>query len=347
MPRISFRGRDLLKLFRWSGLIVFPLVLLFGINVAKTADVIRESNLGLVLLGLALMQVVILLRVWRWKLVAEASGVAYPRFWDYVVLFYTGLFAGAAMPQFAASFAPLLFVSEGGQSWRRAGISILFDRFVELAVLLLFACASAVYLYPEFPALSLAVIASVATVAAGGLVALPALRIIRPRIDRMAQQRWRALGNLLQVIDSPDTLQMVRALRACLLRVGAISALILVLQTVVIVVLAKALGVHAGLAFMVMSWSLVMLAVTLPISIAGLGLREGVLVVMFTATGKSKEEALALGLLFFLVVLVTRLPGALTWLRGSAMLSPATTLAGPAEKVVSADGAWPASKLEA
>lgn len=343
MPRMRFRGRDLLKLLRLSGLIVFPIILIVGIDLSETADVLRDSHVGLVMGALALMQVAIFLRTWRWKLVAEASGVHYPRFWDYLVLFYSGLFAGTAMPQLAASFAPVLFVSEGGRSWRRAVASIVFDRLVELVVILLFAFAAAIYLYPDFPEMSIAVIASLVVLAVGAAMALPLFGYLRRSFGDAAAARWPFIGNALQLLEAEDTQLMLRALRACVLPVGAVSTVILLLQTAIIVILAEALSLDVSLPFLVMAWSLVTLAVTLPVSIAGLGLREGVLVAMFTTVGEPREEALALGLLFFFVAIVTRLPGAITWLRGSPSAgtarAPAPTLAATGEQAVHPDSA--------
>jgi uncharacterized membrane protein YbhN (UPF0104 family) len=307
---------------------MFPIILFMGIDLSKTAHVLRHSNLGLVVAGLALMQVAILLRVWRWKLVAEASGVHYPRFWDYLSLFYTGLFAGTAMPQIAASFAPVLFVSEDGRSWRRAVVSILFDRLVELAIILLFAFAAAIYLYRDFPKTSIGVMAGLGLVASGAFITIPIFRYLRARVGDAASIRWPIVGTLFQIVDADDTKETFGKLRECFSAVSGISAVILLIQTGIIVILAEALNLGVSLPFLVMAWSLVTLAVTLPISIGGLGLREGVLVAMFTSVGEPREDALALGLLFFIIVMITRLPGALTWLRGTAA-SGARTASSP------------------
>lgn len=321
MPRIHFRGRDILKLLRWSGLIFFPVIFFLGIDLRKTVDVLRDSNLILVLVAMFLMEVAILIRVWRWKTVCEATGVHYPRFWDYLSLFYTGLFAGTAMPQLAASFAPVLFVSEDGRSWRRAVISILFDRFVELGVILIFAFAAAIYLYRDFPSASIAVMVGLAAVGIGALVAVPGLRIARKRYGAAAAARWAAVRSLFQLIEAADAKETFAKLRRCFPTVGGLSAVILVIQTGIIVTLAQALSLDVPLPFLIMSWSLVTLVVTLPISIGGLGLREGVLVAMFVAVGEPKEDALALGLLFFVVVMITRLPGGIPWFRNTAASS--------------------------
>jgi hypothetical protein len=271
------------------------------------------------------MEGAIFVRVLRWKTVCEASGVHYPRFWDYLSLFYTGLFAGTAMPQLAASFAPVLFVSEDGRSWRRAVLSILFDRFVELAMILLFAFAAAIYLYSDFPKASMAVIVGVALAFLGAFVLVPTFQFVRHRYGESLAKRWALTGRLFALIDAPDTRDVATNLRHSVPSVAGLSAVILVIQTCVIVVLAKALSLDVSLPFLIMSWSLVTLAVTLPFTVGGLGLREGVLVVMFHAVGEPKEDALALGLLFFFVVMVTRLPGAIPWFRNTATNSARTS----------------------
>jgi hypothetical protein len=222
------------------------------------------------------------------------------------------------MPQIAASFAPVLFVSEDGRSWRRAVLSILFDRFVELGVILLFAFAAAIYLYRDFPEASIAVITGLLVAAVGAAAAIPVFRLVRRRYEERISARWLIARKVFELIEAPDTKETVAKLRRCLPSVAGLSALILVMQTGIIVVLDEALGLDVSLPFLIMAWSLVTLAVTLPLTIGGLGLREGVLVAMFVAVGEPREDALALGLLFFVVVMLTRLPGSIPWFRNTA-----------------------------
>lgn len=61
----------------------------------------------------------------------------------------------------------------------------------------------------------------------------------------------------------------------------------------------------------------VLLISTLPISIAGWGVREGAMVAALGFVGISSESALVLSILFGLAVIVTALPGGLIWLANS------------------------------
>jgi hypothetical protein len=67
--------------------------------------------------------------------------------------------------------------------------------------------------------------------------------------------------------------------------------------------------------FLASAAAMVVLVVMIPVSFAGLGSREGMLVLLFTAAGEPGEEAVALGVLLFAVGIVARLPGVVGWLR--------------------------------
>jgi uncharacterized membrane protein YbhN (UPF0104 family) len=186
---------------------------------------------------------------------------------------------------------------------------------------LLFAFLAAFYLYREFPEASIAVMATLVVGVIGALLAVPVLHWLRSRYGEVAANRWVLVDKLLQLVDAEDTKETAGNLRHSLAAVAGLSALILAIQTGIMVVLAEALGLGVSLPFLIMSWSLVTLAVTLPLTIGGLGLREGVLVAMFVAVGEPKEDALALGLLFFVIVMISRLPGSIPWFRSTAASS--------------------------
>ena len=61
----------------------------------------------------------------------------------------------------------------------------------------------------------------------------------------------------------------------------------------------------------------VLLVMTLPISIAGWGVREQAMVAAFALVGVPGEGALALSIMFGLMGLITGLPGGVVWLISS------------------------------
>ncbi|MEE9543049.1 MAG: lysylphosphatidylglycerol synthase domain-containing protein, partial [Thermodesulfobacteriota bacterium] len=52
-----------------------------------------------------------------------------------------------------------------------------------------------------------------------------------------------------------------------------------------------------------------------PISLAGLGVREGIFIYLFTKIGTSQEEALSLSLLFFFATLIISIIGGIEYVR--------------------------------
>ena len=75
-------------------------------------------------------------------------------------------------------------------------------------------------------------------------------------------------------------------------------------------VAAQALGIHLGWAAIMAFIPVVAMAQVLPVSVNGLGLREGALVVLLTPLGVSTGQAVALGLLLYGMNLTVSLLGA-------------------------------------
>jgi uncharacterized membrane protein YbhN (UPF0104 family) len=91
---------------------------------------------------------------------------------------------------------------------------------------------------------------------------------------------------------------------------------------------AKALGIDGlGFTALMAFFPAVLIAQVLPISIGGLGVREFALVFFLGAVGVGKEQALALGLLFYILTLVASLTGAPAFAVGGRFPEPEDVLA--------------------
>ncbi len=317
-------GRTGPWLLRLGGLIVFPILVWFGIDFADVGRSLREARIELVIAALALRQAAVLLGVWRWRMLAEAVGIRYPRFRDYLFLSYLGLFAGLALPQTAASFTPALFMTEDGHPWQRSVGSIVLDRTVEVLVTLLFAVGAAIYLFPVVPLLSISFIT------AGGSIflALGGAYVWRRQLGRVAEALRARYPLLKRWSDGLQVPGLARALydeRARLGRAAVLGVLIAFLNTAFVVMAAAALGIGASWVFIAMAWGVAAPVIMLPISVLGLGPREGMFVLLFTAAGEPREEALALGLLLFVLGLVVRAPSIIVWATRRAKVAPTPT----------------------
>ena len=84
--------------------------------------------------------------------------------------------------------------------------------------------------------------------------------------------------------------------------------------SVLIFTLAMGLGLEITLANCLLLFPPVLLIQTLPISVAGWGVREGAMVAMFALVGVPAEGVLAMSILFGLVLIIMSLPGLWFWL---------------------------------
>lgn len=330
MPRLRLKHASFA--LRLSGLLVFPALFIFNRQILSDAiDAMRDADLGFMVAATCLMLVASIVRAMRWRIAAEAAGIYYPQFLDYLSIYYAGLFLGAAVPQLAASFAPVVLMTEDGHSWRRSTVSIMFDRLIETLAILVVAFVAALYLIPSHHRLS-AIVLIVSTgafvaVGAGALLIAKAPRLVE-RIERGPLMRLRKVTDVLQSVEAQALYNGLRARAGSL---AALSLAVVVLQVSVVVLLAEALSLNASVVFLAAVAAMVVLVVMVPISFAGLGSREAMLVVLFTAAGEPKDAAVALGVLLFAVGLIARLPGALGWLRRARPALRSVPAAAPIE----------------
>ncbi len=79
--------------------------------------------------------------------------------------------------------------------------------------------------------------------------------------------------------------------------------------------LGRGMGVGVPIGYFFLFVPLATTASMIPLSLSGLGIREGVFVFLFSRAGMDREDALALSLLWFLVTVVVSLPGAVEYIR--------------------------------
>jgi hypothetical protein len=130
-----------------------------------------------------------------------------------------------------------------------------------------------------------------------------------PFFSRLLQRhRWtRALGTLADdlrlVLTSPGAAEIVAS--AIVVHLGVVSSVWLV---------ARALAIEVSLLDCLVLVPPIVLITTLPISIAGWGVRESATVIGFGFIGVAPVDAVALSVVFGLVQIVIGLPGGLVWM---------------------------------
>ena len=228
-----------------------------------------------------------------------------------------GHFFGTALPgQVAGDAVKAMTLMDGTHSRTQVLAAVVLDKHTSL-VALAFLVLLSVFLAPDLILGPSAVIwASAAFVVLLCVAALPTLckSVPGPEWFQSAHKAW--------VAYTRDAVLMSRQ--------GLLGLVFQTLSIGVFISLDAALGL--GLDFV--EWALVAgvltIALLLPISVAGLGVREVTLVTLLPLLGVAAEKALALSLFVFVLQVMAAVIGALLWFtRPSSKRSPAVSRPGP------------------
>ncbi|MBI3915012.1 MAG: flippase-like domain-containing protein [Chloroflexi bacterium] len=291
------------------------------VDLARMADQLSRANAAYLAIALALYFAAIFVGAVKWHLLARAQAM---RASLGALLTYSlvGLFFGNLLPSNVGGDVVRAYglMRASGQR-EAAGVSVLVDRLMGLvaflgAAVVMAAIAAVTLTRGELEQIEIAtVIAATVFIAAAALLFsrrvgqrvkfifdLPLLTAIRP----MAQRVYAAL-------------QVYRtSYRALALNI-ALSALIVVLTTLVWYAVGRALGVSVPLFYFFLFNPLIAFVLLIPISFNGLGPKEATAVFFFSLVGVPNELALAMSLIFHLIIVLTSLPGGVLWWRERAL----------------------------
>lgn len=281
--------------------------LVHRIDVAPLLARMGGIDPGLAIAAIALMLAQLLLTGWRWAMIARTIGAPLPREAT-TRLTLIGQFFNQTLPSAIGGDAVRAWLAQReGVTLTKAVSGVFADRMVALVFLVAIVGATLPALYARVPAPEFRLsIAALVAATAGGVIVLLAFG---PALSRLLQRRrWtRALGQLagdLRLVLVSRSAAAVIAI-ALVVHVGVVSSVWLV---------AHALAIKVGLIDCLVLVPPIVLVTTLPISIAGWGVRESATVVGFGFVGVAPVDAVALSVTFGLVQIAIGLPGGLVWM---------------------------------
>lgn len=252
----------------------------------------------------------------RWHSIMQCIGAAPPlvRLWRHCMVAQC---FGQALPSAVGSdVIRVWLVRRDGIALRAGLVSVLLDRVLGLFALVVVVVAmlspSAVTQDPR----ARFVLVAIAAIAFGGFVA--ALLVARLPAGWFAHKRVLRLAHDLAV-----ALRAVFTDARAAFAVGGSALLVHLLSIAAIWLLARSLDVEIGVLALAMTVPVALLAASIPVSIGGWGVREGVLVKLLATQGVAADSALALSVLFGLALALASLPGGLLWLGGRTRLAQA------------------------
>ena len=279
-----------------AGIVVFVLVV-HEIQWRSVVTVLAGASIPGVLIGLVIFIAAWLLGAWKWESLARAVNAAAPRYGTFLMLYLIG--------QFYAMFVPGgLAVGEAVKMWRmrlhgspvKMAWSVVADRltgFISLAVLGSLAYATVAMIRHAPLAGIFAFVALAAGLVSVLAFAFPSVTdIIMGALARITPARWRE-----RLVALHEALHAFHGVRGAVVRATVLGLLVHLAWAAAIWFAAGALSLPLSLTFAFWLYLCLGMALFIPISYAGLGVREGVFVLVLRGIGVASSGALALAAL--------------------------------------------------
>lgn len=264
---------------------------------------VSGSALVLSILSIPLMSI---LPALRWSIILQTMGqrVSLRATYPQVMM---GVFFNQCLPFSMGDVVRMWFAHRAGLSPTVAVNSVLLDRLVGALALLLMVT----FALPHFFALSPSPAVKLATVLvlAAGYLGVALLAVLDRFIRRFGETR---IGGML--VRLAVDLRRLVTLRREAAQTLVCGIVVQFASAVMVYALARDLDLPVNAADCLFVVPIANLIQTLPISIGGWGVREGVFVAAFGLVGLAAPSALALSALFGLVTALGSLPGGVFWL---------------------------------
>jgi uncharacterized protein (TIRG00374 family) len=261
---------------------------------------LQKADLGLVALALLLVLVMVFLKGVRWSYLLKMQGVSYP-IWDSSLIYLGSLFWGTVTPGRVGDFMKVLYLKrDRAMSIGKGMSSVLVDRVFDLYILLILGCAGLLlHPLPDNPNLVRGVWVFF------GILVLATVLAFHKKTGEWLMRRvfQKALGDKLRGHADQafrDFHQGMESFyRPSLLWPALLTVTSYVLFFAGCWFMALALNIEIGpyyLAFCIAVVNIVSL-----VSFAGVGTREGALLLLFGLEHFSQSQAMAYDAVFFFV----------------------------------------------
>ncbi|OGP96162.1 MAG: hypothetical protein A2W10_01025 [Deltaproteobacteria bacterium RBG_16_55_12] len=299
----------LLKAVVSLGLLFFLFAEIDMTQLRRVLSSAHLSYLAVALLGYFSGQIICSL---RWALLARPLGFTNP-FKDFVIFYFIGMFFNLFAPSTIGGDIGRVFYLARGESEERAKgwngstgsalVSVIADRFIGFAVLAWIGAAALVVFstYTLVPIIRYLTFA----LAAGFLFSW----MLLPLFKRLLHRKKFLKGEKLLL-----GLEAYASNRQIIVQTIALSLIAHLIQAWMQILLGQALDVEIPWSYALIIYPLVGTFSALPISLNGIGLREGGYLFLLRQIDVSPEKAIAFGILWFAIVVLDSLVGGVVFI---------------------------------
>lgn len=246
-----------------------------------------------------------LVRAYRWGSLVWALGVEVS-WWRLVDLYFVGAFFSQFLPTGVGGDAVKMYeLSRDDRKAAPAISSVLVDRFLGFFVLFAMALVALIWGHDLVEPQERLLIAAVFGLSLVGVALLLQRTWIEAAARRLGLDRLLGRFKILGELYASLHLYGLRAL----LQATAASVVWNLILILAYYLLGRAVGIDLHFWYYFLFVPIISAALLIP-SVGGLGVREGITVVLFTQVGVEESQALALGLAYLITLWITALVGA-------------------------------------
>jgi glycosyltransferase 2 family protein len=294
--------------FLVSGALIW--FLLDDIDISTMKDVLMAAAPEMLILTVGIFLIQAGICAMRWRAVLDAINAPLP-FGTALRFFFIGAFFNQTLPSSVGGDAVRIYVSyRSGLTLGNAFSGVMIERVATVLALVIVVLAMQPVFLPRVDAeMATIIVPVVAFLAVGAAAGLAVLLFLNRLPDSWG--RWRLARAMVLLGGDARRVFLVPEAAAKTMFWAIIGHANVTLG---VYWLALGLGLDVTWTDCMALFPLVLLVTTLPISIAGWGVREYAMAGAFGLIGVAKEGAVSLSLLFGLLTLVVSLIGGLIWI---------------------------------
>ncbi|MGC1344019.1 MAG: lysylphosphatidylglycerol synthase transmembrane domain-containing protein [Candidatus Binataceae bacterium] len=283
--------------------------LLWHYDARPVLRILPRENLGWFAGAIVLYVAGQVMSAWRWQLLAAVLHL-HERFARYLRFYFIGMFTNLFVPGLVGGDAArAIYLGRDSGRMGEAVASVVADRGIGLLALFWLAAAMAML---EHGALSPDVLRPTIAVGAIALVAFLAAPLLA-RIVYLLPRPIRRAGNIVMpYLHRPQTM----------LPAVVLSLILQISLAICQWMLARGLGLTTPVAIFLLCVPIANVFASLPLTLNGLGIRETAYLMLFGMAGVRHDDAIALGLLWFVATMIGGLTGAVAFVTTPAPAAP-------------------------
>jgi len=303
---------NILKIAVSVGLLIF---IFSTIDLQAFLLVLQGANPWWLLAALVMITFGVVIRAWRWKILLDAIGVRVP-LGELTAIYLIGFLFNNLLPSGLGGDAMrMVELNRHSQRGSDAVTSVLVDRFLGLSALQAIALLALLYDWGSIPpALAYFTVLIFVGGLAGGLL------LINQRLYLGLRERWSLFRRITQIKMIGNLFESFQRYPLPALGKSYLVSILFNLSLITMnLFIGLALGAQATLAQYAVFVPITSLVLVIPISFAGLGVREEAYRQLFGQVGVPPEIAVAMSLMvYFLGNICTGIIGGIIYLIRSA-----------------------------